>query len=149
LAPGGDGCIFSYDFNIPYNSFENQSDITTSASFTAHLETNAPSGYPSKNKGIYFDTVDAGCIYVEDVILNHTFSFHMWVRASSIRDMPIFSKYGTITVALSFEGFFGALGNSFGTSSGTYRVDEWEYVAVTVCLESEQTRFDYWMNSQL
>ena len=137
MAPGGDGCIFKYNFNRPDNTFDNQSDGTAS-NFSAQLESNAPNGYPSKNKGIYFTTTvnTPGCIYVEDVVLNHTFTFHMWVRVEHTDiKMPIFEKNGAVSVGITdFGGFFGQLGTAKATDEGgLFEVVKWEYITLNVC----------------
>jgi hypothetical protein len=64
--------------------------------------------------------------------------------------MPIFEKQGVILVGLRDDGgFFGTLGDSGSAGSGSYPVDEWKYVAVAVCLESELTRLDYYVGNAL
>jgi hypothetical protein len=64
--------------------------------------------------------------------------------------MPIFEKQGVILVGLRIDGgFFGTLGDSEFAGASSYPVDEWEYVAVAVCLESELTRLDYYVGNAL
>ena len=154
LAPGGNGCIFIYEFNRPAITFENLSDNSFAGGFGAQLESNAPNGYPAKNKGIHFTTdVDQdqpGCIYVQDVTLNHTYSFHMWVRQTKALDMPIFEKTGLILVGITIQGgFFVQLQTSEVTAeNGFFTLEEWAYVVVTVCLQSSATQLDFFVGQQ-
>jgi hypothetical protein len=84
--------IVSYNFNAPRETFPNLGtggnalDVTVTA-------VNA-SGYPYKNRGLYFNQVDVPEIKIDGMTLHHTFSVRAWIYALYVpTDATVISKY--------------------------------------------------------
>jgi hypothetical protein len=86
------GAVVSLNFNVPADVFVNQVTEITDTPITADSEwDSSESGYPAKNRGLWFNGTGSAYVLINGFVLNHSFTIHTWILLKDNSDvMPIF-----------------------------------------------------------
>ncbi|MEE4247161.1 MAG: hypothetical protein V2I33_17245 [Kangiellaceae bacterium] len=86
--------LLSYNLNKPSTTIVNETGTSQDQTETWNLVITkvGTSGYPSKNRGIYFDSTNEGYGIFPGFLMHYNWSLHVWVMIESVGTHTIFSK---------------------------------------------------------
>ena len=156
--------VLKFNFNLPTSEFTSTGTVATQI----EVNRDAPSGYPSKDRGLYFDGENDAFIKIPDLYLSHSYSIHAWtvafLRAS---DSTIFSKDSgrfedanatILNLKILDTGQFGVdlvsqkKTSKVETYGSKFQIpgDYWQYVVFSVKLVAGQdSKVSIWTNTKL